>query len=965
LRGSTPESSDLHDALFAEAKRTFDLAKSCARAMLIELGPRDHVLALTVHHIACDGRSVDILIGELATMYRHRVNGTALETPIPLQYIDYANSRRDELHDEAVARDLAHWCDRLRDCGELDLPTDFSRPASPSFRGAEVGLTLPREDYRPLLALAHDSRCTPFMVLAAGVVALLAKYTGKTDISVGLPVSGRVRRELESAVGFFVNTLVLRVDASPDVTFRQLLLRVRDATLDALSHQEVPFERIVEVLNPIRDPSRSPLFQILIVSQDDQPRDLDFGPSTHATRMPTPNPYAKFDMTFTLRPQTESASVVLGYSADLYIGSTMQRALGHYAELLRRVASNPDMLLKNLSILSDAERARLLVDWNATEMAFPSDRCIHELFEQQVRERPSATALVFQGAVFSYRELNQRANALAWRLREFGVGPEVAVGICVPRSAEMVIAVLAVLKVGGAYVPLEPDYPAERLAFMLRDSGAKLLLTTRDLIERVGTVDATLLALDEPTSVGEFVVDLPRRAAPGNLAYILYTSGSTGRPKGVAITHRAVVSYCYAFMARLPPLDNPVWAWVQPLSVDSSVSALIPPLISGGTCHVVARDVALDGAALGDYFEKHKIDCLKIAPSHLEALHRASANTIMPRRVLVVGGESSRWEWLRQLREDSGCAVFNHYGPTETTVGVTMSTVDEERPPHAVSAIGRPLGNCRAYIVDEDLEPRPVGIAGDLLIGGSQVARGYIGKPGPTAESFIPDPFGQPGGRLYRTGDVARFLESGQIEFLGRRDLQAKIRGYRIEMGEVESALTRHPAVGTALVTTKADSRGQLQLCAYVVPSGPELQLAALRPFLRSILPDHMIPSFFVSLPSLPMTPHGKVDLSALPELAIEENPAPVPAHQSTPVEEAVLRVWQDVLGRQGLMPTDDFFEVGGHSLAAMQVNARLRQLFRVDLPLQALFEETTAAELAALLDTQSSETEPSSSPDA
>ncbi|MGH7832702.1 MAG: amino acid adenylation domain-containing protein, partial [Candidatus Binatia bacterium] len=818
---------ELDQVLKEVTHRPFDLGRDLMlRAVLIRLAHDEHVLLLVTHHIASDGWSSSILFQELSALYAaFSQSQPSPLTDLPIQYADYAIRQRDRFKGEYLEEEASYWRKQLENISPLELPTDRSRPAVQSHRGRKQRFTLPIELAGGLKSLSRQESATLFMTLLAAFQILLHRYSGQEDIAVGSPIAGRDQLELEGLIGFFINTLVLRNDLSGDPTFPELLRRVRSNALRAYSHQGLPFEKLVEELQPERNLSRNPLFQVVFQLRNYPDASVKLANLT-VEEIDFDSGIAKFDLSLAMRDRPTGLEGTLEYSEDLFDGSTISRMIGHFQKLLQEIRSNPERRISELPILTDSERNRLLVEWNGTQTDDPGNKCIHELFAAQAELAPDAVALVCAGEQLTYRELSSRANQLARHLRKIGVGPEVSVGICLERSLEMVVGLLAILKAGGAYVPLDPVYPKERLVFMLNNANAKVLLTQRRVFERLSGAsiqnpkskiqNRTVLCLDAdwPVIARESEENLSNRAMPENTAYVIYTSGSTGKPKGVSIEHRQIVNYARAIVDRCNLDPHARFAMVQPLSVDSSQTVIFPALISGGCLDIIPEDQAADPQALSRYFSRFPIDVLKIAPSHLAALQDSPhPEQLLPRRRLIIGGEASRWDWIEKLQSMAGdCAVFNHYGPTETTVGVLTYRVPKNALDRGGSTVplGRPLPNTQVYVLDTNLQPVPIGVPGELRIGGRCLARGYLDRPEATAEKFVPNPFGnEPGSRLYKTGDVGRYLSDGNIEFLGRTDHQVKIRGFRIEPGEIESALAQHPAVREAVVVAREDARAE------------------------------------------------------------------------------------------------------------------------------------------------------------
>ncbi|HEX3554514.1 MAG TPA: non-ribosomal peptide synthase/polyketide synthase, partial [Thermoanaerobaculia bacterium] len=945
----------------AEASRPFDLRQApLLRACLLRLAAGEQRVVLTLHHIVGDGWSMGVLVSEVAALYAAGLAGqpSPLSAP-PIQYADYALWQRSWLAGELLAGQIAYWRRQLAGApARLELPTDRPRPPVQRFRGGTRLFAQAPAAGESLRALCRAEGVTFFMALLALFQLLLARYSGQEDVSVGTPVAGRHHVELEGLIGFFVNTLVLRANLAGEPSFAALLARVRDASLDAFAHQDLPFERLVEELQPQRSLAYSPLFQVMFALQNTPASALALGDLVLAASDPD-LAAAKFELSLSLRDTPGGLTGCLTYNCDLFHAATAQRLLDHLAALLGAAPLQPARRVWELPMLGVTECAQLLCEANDTAAAWPGDATVHQLFERQARRAPGAPALVCEDEVVTYGELDRRAGRLARRLRRAGAGTESLVAVCTDRSAAMVVALLGVLKAGAAYLPLDPALPDERLAFLVADSGVRLLVTQASLSGRMPALSpggsgggVRAIVLDEPGEVaaGE---ELRPVVLGASLAYVIYTSGSTGQPKGVAVENRQLSHYVRAVSERLDLGADASFATVSTLAADLGHTAIFPALVSGACLHVIAAARAADAEELAAYCERHPIDCLKIVPSHLAALLTASRpQRLLPRRHLILGGEAASWRQVEALRAFAGeCRIFNHYGPTETTVGVLTFAVPASGGPVAGGSLplGRPLPDTAVYLLDRHLEPVPSGVAGELYIGGAGLARGYLARPDLTAERFIPSPWGgSPGARLYRSGDLARRLPDGNLEFLGRVDRQAKIRGFRVEPAEVAAVLRRHPAVRDAVVLVRADGAGERRLVAYVVTSAA-LDLDELRGFAAGKLPDYMLPSAFVAVAAIPVTANGKMDERALPDP--EWTAAAAYVAPRTPLEELLAGIWAEVLG--GGRPVggeDDFFALGGHSLLATQLVSRIRQALELELPLRRLFETPTVAGLAATL---------------
>ncbi|MBI2525900.1 MAG: amino acid adenylation domain-containing protein [Candidatus Rokubacteria bacterium] len=946
--------ADTARVLAEEARRPFDLTRALMlRGLLLRLGPEEHVLLLVVHHIASDGWSVGILLQELAALYHAFSHGAPSPLPpLPIQYADYAASQRQWLQGEPLARQIDYWTRQLDGAPtHLELPTDHRRPPILSSRGAQLTRLLPRPLIEAVKTLARREQATLFMTLLAAFQTLLHRYTGQPDLLVGTAIAGRTHVETEPLIGFFVNTLVLRSDAAGDPPFRDFLHRVRHTALDAYAHQDLPFERLVETLRPERSLDRAPLVQVLFVLQDPARASFALHGLT-VTPVEVHSATAKFDLTASLAETPDGLRVSLEYSTDLFEPATMERLLGHYEQLLEGIVTDPAQPLSRLPLLTPPERHQLLVDWNATRRDFPTGTTLHALFEAQATRAPDAIAVVFEGQILTYRELDHRANQLAHHLRSLGVGPDTLVGVWLERSLEMVVAVLGILKAGGAYLPLDPTYPPERLRFMLEDAAPAVLLTQHGLADGLAGSGARLLCLDADREAvaAQSSAPLDAGAGPHNLAYVIYTSGSTGRPKGVMIPHRAACNFLHWTDGALALTAEDAVLQHTPLNADMSVWEIFATLQSGARLVVARPGGHRDAGYLVRLIAREKITVLQLVPSFLHALLEEPglrecgglARVICGAEVLPVDLQD---RFFSRLDAD----LYNLYGPTETTLYSTWWACQRGGGLRTVP-IGRPIANTQIYLLDRGLQPVPAGLPGEMYIGGAGLARGYLNRPELTAERFIPDPFSDdPEARLYRTGDLARYLPDGAVEFLGRTDHQVKIRGFRIELGEIEAALTQHPSVREAVVLAREDAPGDRRLVAYVVGAGTSpVAPAALRRFLEGTLPGHMVPPHIVTLDRLPLLPNGKVARQALPppdEGALAADRGFLAPR--TPVEDKVAAIWREILHLDRVGIHDNFFDCGGHSLGAIRLLSRVREAFGVDPGLRAIFEAPTVAGLA------------------
>ncbi|HEX8318270.1 amino acid adenylation domain-containing protein, partial [Longimicrobium sp.] len=927
-----------------ETARPFDLAAGpLFRAALLRIGAEDHVLLLSMHHVVSDAWSLGVLFRELSALYAAYREGR--ESPLPelaVQYADYAVWQREQLTGEVLDRQLAYWKERLAGAPELlELPTDRPRPAVQTSRGASVPVELSPELLDRLQGLGRSEGATLYMVALSAFQVLLGTYAGSDDVVVGSPIAGRGRREVEELIGFFINTLVLRTDLSGDPSFRETLRRVREATLGAYAHQEVPFEKLVAELQPERSLSHSPLFQVMFTLQNAGGEGGAL-PGLKAGGVGAAMEIAKFDLSLALAATPQGLRGTLNYSTDLFERGTAERMVGHLERVLEQVAADADVRLSRLELLGEAERALVLEEWNRTAAEYPADRCIHELFEAQAARTPDAAAVVHEADALTYRALNERANRLARHLVRQGVGGETRVGVCLGRGVEMVVALLAVLKAGGAYVPLDPAYPAERLAFTLSDSGVVVLLTQEALRAALPVPDGvTVVSVDGAAAeiARESAERIERGATPRSLAYLIYTSGSTGVPKGVAIEHESAVALVSWAAGVFTTEELSGVLASTSISFDLSVFELFLPLSLGGRVIVVENALALPQSAAAG-----QVRLVNTVPSAIVALLKAGG---IPSGVRTVNlaGEPLRPAVVDALYGEGIERVYDLYGPSEDTTYSTWTLRQAGGP----ATIGRPISNTRAYVLGAALRPVPARVPGELYLGGRGLARGYLGRPGLTAERFVPDPFsGEPGARLYRTGDRARWRVDGTLEYLGRLDAQVKVRGFRIELGEVEAALRRNPAVTDCVVMAREDAPGDKRLVAYVVAG---VEADELREHLRRSLPEYMVPWAFVSLERLPLTPNGKLDRKALP--APEGSSYAARAYEAprTEAERKVAAVWAEVLGVESVGAHDRFFDLGGHSLLLVRVQARLREAFGQPVPITHLFRYLTVSALAAALE--------------
>ena len=969
--------SEVERLVVEEARRPFDLARGpLIRGRVLRLADDEQVGLLTMHHIVTDGWSAGILIRELATLYQAYCSESPSPLPeLPIQYADYAHWQREWLQGTVLQRQLDYWKKQLEGAPPLlELPEDHLRPAMQTFRGGHQSLLLPKAVGSALSALSRQESTTLFMTLLAAFKVLLQCYTRQDDLIVGTPVANRNRLEIEGLIGFFVNALVLRTDLSGNPTFRELVRRVRKVCVDAYAHQDLPFERLVEELHIERDLSRNPLFQVMFVLQNSSMRVVEL-PGLTLNPVIADGGTTHFDLTLHIVDTEQGLLGTAAYNTDLFDTDTITRMLANFGTLLEAIVSDPDRHLSDLSLLTDTERQRVLVGYNDVRHSYVPAPCIQQLFEAQVERTPDAIAVVCENEQLTYRDLNVRANRLAHTLRKLGVGPEVPVGVFLERSLEVVISLLAILKAGGVYLPLDPAYPKQRIGFMLDDSKASVLLTLERLIQDLPEHRAQVVCLDsEAEAIAIDSAENPLSSSePENLAYIIYTSGSTGQPKGVLVSHGSIAEHCRDAVKfyELEPADRVLQ--FASISFDLSLEQILPTLIVGARLVVMGREVWRP-SEFHNKASEFGLTVVDLPTGYWQELVQEWAAEPEPAasaqyRLFLVGGDTMLPETLSLWQQTSlrSVRLINAYGPTEATITATAFEI-ARRPGEASKLhrvpIGRPLANRVIYILDKHCNPVPIGVPGELHIGGMSLARGYLNRPDLTADKFIPDPFSEMvGARMYKTGDLARHLPDGNIEYIGRTDHQVKIRGFRIELGEIEAALAQHPSVRQAVVSTHQDVDGEKRLLAYIVGDREHPPTASvLRTFLKEKMPEYMVPAVFTMLDSLPTMPNGKVDRRALPK----------PDHARPAMEKTFLAprdalelqlagLWEEVLNVRPIGVTDNFFDLGGHSLLAVRLFALIEKRLGKKLPLAALFRGATIEGLADIVRQSSFSNTPSS----
>ena len=919
--GLGPRDEKVRRVLEGEARRPFDLTSDLMiRAAWVQLAAEQHVVLVTLHHIAADAWSLGIVFPELEELYGAYCSGREPNLrALPIQYADYAAWERERLSNGALQDDLAYWRTKLAAApAVLDLPTDRPRRAERAMRGAIAQRTLPESLCAELKAMAGREGATFFVLLLAAFETLMHRYSGQADFCVGSPITARSKQETEGLIGFFLNTLVFRCDFSDSPSFREVIRRAQDTALEAFAHQELPFDRLVETLHPQRRASHTPLFQVMFVLQDAETHKLNLtGKAARVSEVDLGA--ARFDLHLTAQDTGAGLGCCLEYDTDLFDPATAERMLGHFETLLRGVLENPDRPVAAARILTDAEKQQVLVDWNDTATSC-SLLCVHELVQRSAARDPDAAAVIHEADTLSYGELASRSNLLARRLRTLGVGSGTLVGLYLDRSVEAIVAMLGVLTAGGAYVPLDPAYPKERLAFMVADSGVTVLLTQSALKGELPARVANVVDLNEFDWDGEGeTVELPV-VSQKDLSYVLYTSGSTGKPKAVAIDHRALVNLLESIRREMEFHEGDRVLAVSSLSFDITELDIYLPLISGASLTLASREAATDGNRIAKLIETSCSTFMQATPATWRLLVEAGWQGKADLKILS-GGERLPRALANQLLERSR-GVWNAYGPTETTI---YSTIVQVEPGDDRLAVGRAIANTQLYVLNSHLQPNPIGVFGELYIGGDGLAREYLFRPELTAEKFIANPFGP--GRLYKSGDVIRWRADGGLDFLRRLDDQVKLRGFRIELGEIEAVLGRNPVVQACCALVREDSPADPYLVAYyVVEAGRAASNQELREFLRKQLPEFMVPARFVALERFPLTPNGKIDRRALPAPPLEKLSAPPAAQPQTAMERLIAEVWGSALGIDGISLGDNFFDLGGHSLLSVQVIRELRQ---------------------------------------
>ncbi len=946
----------LNSLLQQAVARPFDLQQECPiRMTLYTLGEEDHLFLVSMHHIVIDGWSLNLFTQELSQLYAAFVRGEPSPLlPLPIQYADYAVWQRKWLQGDLLAEKLAFWQTHLTvPAGSppppLELPTDFPRPAVQSFEGAIYRFALPAARLRQLQQLSQQAGATLFMTLYSAFAVLLARYSNQHDQIIGTTIANRTRPESKSLIGFFINMLPLRTDLSANQSFSALLEQVRQTTLDAYQHQDLPFEKMVEAVRPERSLSHEPLIQVVFDLQSASFQELTLTDLTVST-MPLGLHVSHYDLALSMLETPDGLRGNVEYSTALFTAATIERMMGHFCVLLEAICADPNRPVLQLPLLPPKEEREILVEWNDSQVAYSQDQCVHHLVEKQAAQKPDATAVVFAGQTLCYGELNRQANQLAHHLRVLGVTTETVVGICLERSVALVVSVLAVLKAGGAYLPMDPNYPPDRLRFMLSDAQAAVLLTQHKLAAHFDDDETVRICVDEAWSeIAHAPTTNPTALVTAdNLAYTIYTSGSTGRPKGVMLTHGGLLNLIHWHQRAFAITANDHATSLAGLGFDASVWELWPYLTAGAALHLIQGETLGSATQIRDWLVAEQITVTFLPTPLAEQVLPLAWPSHSALRIMLTGGDRLRG----YPPADLPFQLVNNYGPTENTVVATSGVVENKGRP--TPSIGRPIDNVQVYILDGYGQPTPIGVPGELHIGGNSLARGYLHHLELTNEKFVPNPFGA--GQLYKTGDLVRYLPAladgpPEIEFLGRIDNQVKLRGFRIELGEIEAVLRQQPTVQEATVLITNDG-GIQQLVAYVVPQGASPDVAQLRLSLAASLPEYMVPAHFVYLETLPLTPNGKVDQAALRRLSRADNDgksAFVPPRTHT--EQEMEAIWSKLLKQEQVSVTANFFDLGGHSLLAMQTVSMIYAQFGVELTQYAVFEQPTIAALAAHID--------------
>jgi amino acid adenylation domain-containing protein len=932
----------------------FDLANGpLTRWYLLHLSSDVHILIYNAHHIIFDGWSLGVILKEIGIFYdAHEQSKEANLPELNIQYVDCAVWLEKWLNSNKLEPQIAHWTERLK--GQLpilELPFDRPRPKSPTYSGSLESFELPSTISEKIKALSKNEESTYFMIFLAVFKVLLFRYSGQTDIIVGTPVANRNHIEMEKIVGFFINMLALRSDMSGNPSFKDFLSRIKEISIDAFANQDLPFEQLVDILQPSRDMSIHPVYQVMFAFHNFSFPPVNLSEITLKNTM-IDRGASQLDLWLSLWEEEDGFKGIIEYSEELFDKSTVSQMIRNYLTLLQSIVDNPQERIESLLLLDETEKNKVVYEFNHTQVELPEHPCFHLLFEQHAKQTPHKTAITFENREITYGELNSRSNQLAHFLMELGVGKDVLVGVYIERSLEMMIGVLGILKAGGAYVPLDPTYPEERIGFMIEDARMPVILTQDKLETSIPKNEAVIICLDTDwNDIAQQDTRTPHLDAKGeNLAYVIFTSGSTGRPKGVQVPHHAVLNFLVSMSQQPGFSTEDVLLAVTTLSFDIHVLELYLPLIVGSKVVIVSRETASDGDQLLKSLQRSRATVMQATPSTWRLLIAAGWQGNNGLKVLC-GGEAFPRDLVKELLTRAG-SVWNMYGPTETTVWSSCYQITDGDDP---VLIGQPIANTQTYILDHLLQPVPIGVSGELHIGGDGVTRGYLDRPELTEKQFIPDPFrSENNARLYKTGDLARIRSDGNLEYVARIGTQVKVRGFRIELGEIESILSEHRSVNKCVASVREDQPGDVRLIAYIVAKdSEEISTTSIRKHLRNKLPEYMVPQHYIALEELPLTPAGKVDRKNLPkperDFAMESSEYVAPNNE---IEEILAGIWQELLGVNRIGIDENFFDIGGNSLIALRLMHRINDNFQVNLPVRQLFETPSVSELASSVET-------------
>jgi len=947
---SSNNQNKLQNYLKERINQPFDLSKDfMLRAELIMVAEADHILLVTLHHIASDGWSSSIMVTEFMDLYTSIEQGkSSTLKPISIQYADYAIWQREYLSGPILDAKLNYWKEKLKDVSPIEMPTDKIRPAIQSIRGASKGFKIDKEISDKLNLLNKDSGTTMFITMLSALNVLLYRYSSQEDICIGTPVAGRPQQELEDIIGYFINTIALRNEVKGNYNFIELLEKVKTSTLEAYKYQDVPFEKVIETLVKERDLSRSAIFQVLFVFQNTPEIPLVRIGDVEISKEQPIQSTVKFELTFSLAETSEGMRGAIQYCTDLYESDSIDRLIKHYLELVKSIANNPNQPIAQLSFIAPSEQNKILEVFNSTQTEYPNEKTFIDIFEQNVLLKPNETAVVFENQSLTYAELNNRANHLASVLIEKGAKEESLVPILLERSLETIIGIVGILKASCAYVPIDADYPIQRINYILEDTSAQWIVTSRPLAGKLFESKVITICLDNPdfTDTNKNYENPSKKPVPENLMYVIYTSGSTGKPKGVMIEHYSLMDHCYGLIQNAQLDDCKSFALFSPIVFDAGHAVIFSSLLLGAELHVLSKSILTQGEHLSNYLKDWKIDFIKIVPS-LWMSYAESGQFVLPEKTILFGGEFFPILAINQLNSANFKGkVFNHYGPTEATIGKSIHKINLNHN-YEVVPIGKPFSNTRFYVLDSSLNLVPIGVSGELFIAGDGMARGYLNLPEKTNELFIPD-FIDKKEKMYRTGDKVRWLADGSIEYIGRIDEQVKIRGYRIELGEIEATVQQSNLVRQTVIAATKNKQGQSQLVAYVV-SNQSFDKAIMLAYLRERLPEYMIPAFWVELEKIPLTSNGKIDRKNLPDPEFEQVNTEFVSPRNE-LEITLSKIWQKLLGIEKIGISDNFFELGGHSLLAMRVSAAVKKQLGVELSVRDLFLNPTIQDLAKVL---------------